>query len=371
LTLSKREMKSIELTTSNNITQLDQARFIVRSQSDSNKSYEVTWQKKKWCCTCEDFLKRKKACKHIYAVRYYMLLQNLTSEARHFQEQPNCPKCASSDFVVKRGLRYNKSGPVQRYFCKNCGTKFVSQTAFKGMKDKAAAIVSALDLYFRGISLRQLAEHLELTYGVKVSHGTIYNWIKRYVQLINKYVARLKVNSSDRWHMDDTLVRVSGRHMVIWGLLDSETRFLLALQVSSKRGAEEAQRLIQKGLNAAVNTPSELVSDGLDSYQVAIEKEFNPKIGKGDVIHIRGPLTVGFNNKMERFHGILKNRVKTMCRLQSEETAKTFAKGFEIYYNFIKRHKALNGKTPAVAAGLSEHKEGWLDLILKANEHNV
>jgi transposase-like protein len=159
--------------------------------------------------------------------------------------------------------------------------------------------------------------------------------------------------------------------MVIWGLLDSETRFLLALQVSSKRGAEEAQRLIQKGLNAAENTPSELVSDGLDSYRVAIEKEFNPKIGKGDVIHIRGPLTVGFNNKMERFHGVLKNRVKTMCRLQSGETAKTFVKGFETYYNFIKGHKALNGKTPAQAAGITRHKEDWLDLILKAEKYNV
>jgi transposase-like protein len=248
--------------------------------------------------------------------------------------------------------------------------KFTYRTTFKGMKNKVEAIVSALDLYFRGVSLRQLAEHLELTYGIKVSHGTIYNWIKRYVQLVNKYVNRLKANSSERWHMDDTLIKVSGRHMVVWALLDSETRFLLALHVSGKRGAEEAQTLIKEGIKTAKNEPSELVSDGLSAFEVAVQEEFNKKPDK-KVIHIKGPLTIGFNNKMERFHGILKNRVKTMCRLQSEETAKTFAKGFEIYYNFIKRHKALNGKTPAVAAGLTEHNEGWLDLILKADEHNV
>jgi transposase-like protein len=364
-------MKSIELITSNNITQLGQARFIVRSQSDSSKSYEVTWQKKKWCCTCEDFLKRKKACKHIYAVRYYMLLQNLTSEARHLQEQPNCPKCASSDFVVKRGLRYNKSGPVQRYFCKNCGTKFVSQTAFKGMKNKAAAIVSALDLYFRGVSLRQLAEHLEFTYGIKVSHGTIHNWIKRYVQLVDKYIARLQAMPSSRWHMDDTIVRVSGRHMVVWALLDSETRFLLALQVSSKRGAEEAQRLIRDGLRIAKNMPSELVSDGLDSYLIAIEKEFQTRKDEGDIIHVKGPLTAGFNNRIERLHGVLKNRVKTMYCFQDKKNAETFIKGFKIYYNFIKSHKALNGKTPAQVVGLTTQKENWLNLILRAKEHKT
>jgi transposase-like protein len=364
-------MKSIELITSNSITQLSQPKFIVRSQSDSNESYEVTWQRKKWCCTCEDFLKHKKACKHIYAVRYYMLLQNLTSEAKHFKEQPNCPRCTSSEFVIKRGLRYNKSGPVQRYFCKNCKTKFVSQTAFKGMKNKATAIVSALDLYFRGISLRQLAEHLELTCGIKVSHGTIHNWVKKFVQLVNRYIDMLQAKPSSKWHMDDTLVRVSGRHMVVWALLDSETRFLLALQISSKRGAEEAQRLIRDGLRRAKNTPSELVSDGLDSYRIAIEKEFQTNKGKRNIIHVKGPLTVGFNNKMERFHGVLKNRVKTMYHLQNRETADTFIKGFETYYNFIKSHKALNGKTPAQAAGLTTQKESWLNLILKAKEHNA
>jgi transposase-like protein/Zn finger protein HypA/HybF involved in hydrogenase expression len=355
----------------NNVTQVDQTTFIVNSQHTPSKSYKVAWNRKKWICNCDDYLKHKKTCKHIHAVRYYLLLQSITSAVKHINEEPYCPKCKSKEFIIKRGYRYNKSGPVQRYYCKKCMVKFTYRTTFKGMKNKVEAIVSALDLYFRGVSLRQLAEHLELTYGIKVSHGTVYNWIKKYVQLVNKYVARLKVNSSDRWHMDDTLVRVSGRHMVIWGLLDSETRFLLALQVSSKRGAEEAQRLIQKGLNAAKKSPSELVSDGLDSYRIAIEKEFNPKMGRGDVIHIRGPLTVGFNNKMERFHGVLKNRVKTMCRFQNGETAKTFVNGFETYYNFIRGHRALNGKTPAQATKLTPNKENWLNLILKAEKHNI
>jgi len=370
LTLSKREMKSLELLMNNNVTQVDQTTFIVNSQHTPSKSYKVAWNRKKWICNCDDYLKHKKTCKHIHAVRYYLLLQSITSAVKHIYEEPHCPKCKSKEFIIKRGYRYNKSGPVQRYYCKKCMVKFTYRTTFKSMKNKVEAIVSALDLYFRGVSLRQLAEHLELTYGIKVSHGTIYNWIKRYVQLVNKYINRLKANSSERWHMDDTLIKVSGRHMVVWALLDSETRFLLALHVSGKRGAEEAQTLIKEGIKTAKNEPSELVSDGLSAFEVAVQEEFNKKPDK-KVIHIKGPLTIGFNNKMERFHGILKNRVKTMCRLQSEETAKTFAKGFEIYYNFIKRHKALNGKTPAVAAGLTEHNEGWLDLILKADEHNV
>lgn len=369
--LSKREMKGIRLVVNNHVFPVSQTTFIVRSESNPDKSYRVTWQKKKWCCTCEDFLKHKKACKHVYAVRYYMLLQSLTSGTRHTHERPHCPNCKSRQFVIKRGFRYNKSGPVQRYFCKRCKVKFVDRTAFRGMKNKAAAIVSALDLYFRGVSLRQIAEHLELTYGIKVSHSTVYNWIKKYVQIVNSYVKGMRANCSVRWHMDDTVVRVSGRHMVVWGLLDSETRFLLALRISGKRGAEEAEKLIKEGLTLSTTRPIELVSDGLSSYQVAIEREFRSKGKNNDVIHIKGPLTAGFNNKIERFNGLLKNRVKTMGGFQNEESVNTFTKGFQVYYNFIKGHKSLGGKTPAQVAGLVSKKKSWLDLILDAGGRNV
>ena len=369
MTLKKRESKGIQMVINNDVRPISQSKFLVRSQSNSNKWYEVTWQRNRWCCNCEDYARRSKRCKHVHAVCYYIALQNLTLGAKSLETESHCPTCGSSSLVIKRGVRYNQSGPVQRYYCKKCRIRFVCRTAFQRMRSKVAAIVSALDLYFRGLSLRQVAEHLEYTCGIKVTHGTIHNWIKKYVRLVNEYVTTLQVNSSSRWHMDDTLVKVSGRHMVLWALLDSETRFLLALHISSKRGAEEAQALIRKGLTTAKNEPSELISDGLGSYHVAIEREFKANPGKRNVVHIQGPLTASFNNKIERFHGVLKGRLKTMCQLNSEETAKTFAKGFEVYYNFIKTHKALNGKTPAQAAGLTLKKNTWLDLILNADKH--
>jgi len=248
--------------------------------------------------------------------------------------------------------------------------RFVSRTAFVGMRSKATVIVAAVDAFFRGLPLRAVAEHLESVYGIKITHGTVYNWIKKYVELVNRYTRTLRIGSSEKWHMDDSLIRVSGRHMVLWALLDSETRFLLALQISSKRGAEEAQVLIRKGLKKAKNKPSELVSDGLGSYSLAMEREFKANPIGHDIVHVQGPLTAGFNNKMERFYGVLKGRVKSMGRFNSKDTARTFGKGFEIYYNFIKPHKALNGKTPAQAVGLAPKKNNWFDLILNADKHN-
>jgi hypothetical protein len=56
--------------------------------------------------------------------------------------------------------------------------------------------------------------------------------------------------------------------------------------------------------------------------------------------------------------------------MQNEETADTMIEGFKNYYNFVRPHQGLNGKTPAEMAkldlGLGKNK--WLDLIVKASE---
>jgi len=297
----------------------------------------------------------------------------MLKEAAREVQDPNakayCPKCSSNEYIVKRGKRYNRSGPEQRYYCKRCEIRFVDRTAFGGMRHKAGAIALALDLYYRGLSLRQIAEHLKAIHGITVTHGTIYNWIKKYIQLIHHYLDSFHVQTSDRWHADDTLVRVRGRHLVFWALLDSKTRYLIALHVSKRRRTQDAQTFLKKGLETAKKRPLEIVTDGLSSYTKAVENECEIGPENQGLIHIQGPLTGPLNNnKVERFHGTLKGRVKTMYHLHNEVSAKTFAKGFAAYYNFIRPHVALNGNTPAQAANVTPDKNTWLSLILNAQK---
>lgn len=44
--------------------------------------------------------------------------------------------------------------------------------------------------------------------------------------------------------------------------------------------------------------------------------------------------------------------------------------GFRTYYNFVKPHQSLNGKTPVEASGLDLDLEEnkWLDLIRRASK---
>jgi len=58
-----------------------------------------------------------------------------------------------------------------------------------------------------------------------------------------------------------------------------------------------------------------------------------------------------------------------MRGLDDEESAQTIMDGLRIYYNFLRPHSALNGKTPAQKANIELNEATWLTLIKKARQH--
>ncbi|MGA2309977.1 MAG: integrase core domain-containing protein [Candidatus Bathyarchaeia archaeon] len=72
---------------------------------------------------------------------------------------------------------------------------------------------------------------------------------------------------------------------------------------------------------------------------------------------------------VERLHGTIRQRNKVMRGLDDVETAQTMMDGLRIYYNFIRPHMALNGKTPAQKANVETEKAEWMSLIKKATQY--
>ena len=98
-------------------------------------------------------------------------------------------------------------------------------------------IRSSLQLYFpaRAYGTRRV---LRLQ-GVDISHQTVHNWITKYVGLMEKYLDGIEPQVSDTWRADEVFVKFKGNMKYLFALMDDETRFWIAQQVSEKKGTSD------------------------------------------------------------------------------------------------------------------------------------
>jgi putative transposase len=110
-----------------------------------------------------------------------------------------------------------------------------------------------------------------------------------------------------------------------------------------------------------------MVTDGLASYKRAFNSEFYDHHQSCKHIADVG-LQESLNNVLERMHGSIREREKVMRGIKVDGTP--IIPMNQIYYNFIRPHQALDGKTPAEAAGVGiDGENGWRELIRRSVEH--
>jgi len=352
------------------IKRIDANTYTVLSQSGHGK-YEVLKSSIDWMCQCPDHIYRGKKCKHIHAVIFSKSLRaevaiTKISPIDNFSE---CIYCHSTD-IMKKGLRKNKSGTLQKYLCRNCGKYFTFNVGFERMKHNPQAITTAMQLYFSGESLRNTEKSLRLL-GVKVSYRTIHNWIKKYIGLMERYLDKLKPDVSDTWRADELWMKFKGDMKYVFAIMDDETRFWIAQEVAETKHRHDARNLFQLAKKVTGKKPDVMITDGLRSYHDAYKKEFwtlrNPRTKHIRHIKLRGDMN---NNKMERLNGEIRQREKTMRGLKRKDTP--ILKGYQIFHNYIREHSGLDGKTPAEACGIKiEGKNKWLTLIRNASKRNI
>jgi transposase-like protein len=348
----------------NQIQRVDECVYVVKSQS-GNGEYCVTRVCGEWICECPDNKYRHVKCKHIFAVEFSVSLREAVRRIEPIDNLTECIFCGSSN-IVKDGVRKNKRGEIQKFYCRDCKHYFTFNIGFERMKHNPQAITSAMQLYFSGESLRNTMKSLRLL-GVEVSHQTIYNWINKYVSLMNSYVEKIVPNVSDTWRADELYIKIKGDMKYLFALMDDETRFWIAQEVAETKHQHDARRLFKMGERLMGKKPMTLITDGLPTYHDAYKKEWRtlayPRTQHIRHITIRGDRN---NNKMERLNGEIRDREKTMRGLKKDETP--ILKGYQIFHNYIRPHEGLEGKTPAEACGIKiEGKNKWITLIQNAS----
>lgn len=75
--------------------------------------------------------------------------------------------------------------------CCDCGFRFIVNPAFENANAPAKIISLAIDLYFKGVSLRKIEDHVQQACDVKVSDSSVCRWIRRFRKVVQPYVDRL------------------------------------------------------------------------------------------------------------------------------------------------------------------------------------
>lgn len=249
-------------------------KFEILSQTYNNK-YLVTLRDSRWHCTCPDHEHRRATCKHIYALT---LWQKISSKLREDHKKNfiepiydafGCKFCGS--FQV---TKYGKSNGKQNYMCKTCCRKFVLNKGFEGMWYDSRTVTTTLDLYFKGISLRKISDHLKQFYALEVNYSTVYRWIVKYVDVIGAYVETLEPEVGNICHGDEMKVKVKGEWKWLWDMMDERTRFQLVSMIANRREANDAKKTFRKAKAVTTKKPRLVVTDGLPGYHSAFNSIF-------------------------------------------------------------------------------------------------
>ena len=345
--------------------QISKEVFEVPSQN-GNGIYTIT-KNGSWKCTCLDFQGRKLDCKHIHAVKLCIgLKEQVRRDALPFadKEKPVCPYCKTQD-VRKYGKRFCKDRTKQVYKCVPCDRKFTEEKDFQGCKGDSKVTTVILDLYFKGISLRKISDHLKQFYNLDLNASNILRRILKYSKIINNYVETLTPEVSDQWHTDEMQIQAGGKWKWLWNVMDKETKYLITRKVTDRRRIWDSIKVLKDAKETAQKQPVFLVTDGCVAYHESITKVL------GHTNHIR--LTSirdrrVNNNVMERLNGSIRERLKVMRGMQDTQSAETMTQAYANYYNFIRPNQSLHGQTPAQAAkiGTITETNKWIGLIRKS-----
>src|SRR6266404_4388262 len=148
--------------------------------------------------------------------------------------------------------------------------------------------------------------------------------------VIARRLRRRRPRPSDRWYLDEMLVRIGGERMYLWRAVDHEGE-VLDMLVQRRRDKRAALRLMRKLLKKQGFVPKLLTTDRLGSYGAALRH-----------LHLTCRHEQGLrkNNRAENSHQVVRRRERKMQRFKSARSAQRFLSVHSAVHNTfnLQRH---------------------------------
>jgi transposase-like protein len=194
-------------------------------------------------------------------------------------------------------------------------------------------IVLAVRWHLRfGLSYRDV-EELLAERGIAVDHVTVHRWVRRFAPLLVDAARFARHRVGDRWHVDETYVKVAGRWVYLHRAVDQFGQ-LIDVYASSRWDTNGARRFFQK----ARTTTGVVVTDRAPTYSRVLD-ELWPAAWH----HVERDA----NNAVEADHAQLKRRLPPMRGIKTMAGLRILAAGHAFVQNLRRGHTRSPPTTPA------------------------
>src|SRR3954453_1385383 len=190
----------------------------------------------------------------------------------------------------------------------------MDQLSYRRHRFPPPIIQHAIWLYLRFTLSYRDVEDLLAERGLEISYETVRRWGLKFGPGIARNLRRCRPRPSDRWHLDEMVVRIVGKRMYLWRAVDHEGE-VLDMLVQRRRDKRAALRLMRKLLKKHGFTPKLLTTDKLGSYRAAFRH-----------LRLTCPHQQGLraNNRAENSHQAVRRRERKMQRFKSAGSAQRF-----------------------------------------------
>jgi hypothetical protein len=132
----------------------------------------------------------------------------------------------------------------------------MDQLSYRRHRFPPPIIQHAIWLYLRFTLSYRDVEELLAERGLEVSYETVRRWVLKFGPGFARRLRRSRPRPSDRWHLDEMVVRIAGKRMYLWRAVDHEGEVLDMLVQRPPRqargAAADAQAAQETGLRAEI-----------------------------------------------------------------------------------------------------------------------
>src|SRR5271156_5590668 len=230
-----------------------------------------------------------------------------------------------------------------------------AEISYRRHRFPPAIIQHAVWLYLRFTLSYRDVEELFAERGLDISYETVRCWVLKFGPVIARRLRRCRPRPSNRWHLDEMVVRIAGRQMYLWRAVDHEGE-VLDMLVQRRRDTRAALRLMRKLLKKQGFAPKLLVTDKLGSYGSAFRQ-----------LHLTCPHDRGLrkNNRAENSHQIVRRRERKMQRFKSSRSAQRFLNIHAAVHNTFNLQRHLVSRS-TMRIFRAEAANQWRDAVAAA-----